>query len=93
MLTNNSVAGFNSSWAPNIPKSPSIWTVIEAFIREESLARVTHAEVLRNVQSGQNASRKRSHEIKMFHLLSICENFENTTPKDYLESISSLMSN
>ena len=93
LLTNNSLEAFNSSWTPNVPKSASIWVVIENFIKEESLARATHSESLRNVHSGHNAMRQRSHQVKMEYLHMLCQNYETAESLGYLESIGSVLEN
>ena len=93
VLTNNHLEGFNSSWAPSIPKSASVWTVIDAFQREESLARATYSETVRNIHNPHNAARTKAQECKMNQLHSLCENFYQIIPNDYLESIANLLSN
>ena len=37
-LTNNSLEAMNSSWAPNVPRSATIWTIVHRFQKEEMLA-------------------------------------------------------
>ena len=47
VLTNNGNEVFNSSWVPSLPKNATVWSVIKGFQKEESFARVTHAEYQR----------------------------------------------
>ena len=81
----------NSSWAPNIPKSASVWTVIEAFKREETLARATNQEAILNVHVAHNAGRTKALEAKMSKLKCLCENFSHMKPIEYLETVDKLM--
>lgn len=39
-ITNNGNENFNSTWNPGVPKSASVWTVIDCFKMEESLRNV-----------------------------------------------------
>ena len=39
--TNNSNEAYNNQWNQTTEKNPSMWTIINNFIREESLARKT----------------------------------------------------
>ena len=65
VLTNNGNEVFNSSWNPSIPKSASVWTVIECFMNEETLCRLVHSELLRNVHQSHNLTRAQTHAAKM----------------------------
>ena len=53
----NDYGVFNSTWAPNIPKSATVWTVIEESKRRESLAREAHNELPRGLRLAYNLSR------------------------------------
>ena len=50
----------NAAANPDIPKSASVWTVIECSMNEETLCRLVHSELLRNHQS-HNLTRARTH--------------------------------
>ena len=50
----------NAAANPDIPKSVSVWTVIECSMNEETLCRLVHSELLRNHQS-HNLTRARTH--------------------------------
>ena len=74
VLTNNGNEVFNSSWAPSIPKSATVWTVILEFQRREALARAEHNEHLRGLTKAHNSSRDRLHKQRMEELHNICKN-------------------
>ena len=72
-------------------KNASIWTVLEAFQREESLARVTNNEAMRNIHDGHNLSRRESMEKRKHEIRSLCENFDVMGVMEYLESVVPIM--
>ena len=87
LLTNNGCEAYHSSWNPTIPKNASVWTVIESFIKEDSLAKVTHNEVLRGEHQAHNSSRVNNLKAKQKQLHSICENASKYTARNYMEAI------
>ena len=91
MLTNNGNEVFNSTWAPSIPKNASLWTVLDNFKKEESMARLNHAELLRNVHVAHNNSRKLKHTAKMSELHSICVNFKKFQSTEYLKNYANII--
>ena len=88
---NNGNEVFNSSWNPSIPKSASVWTVIECFMNEETLCRSVHSELLRNVYQSHNLTRARTHAAKMKELRSICTRSDKFTPDLYFDAIASII--
>ena len=90
ILTNNGNEVFNSVWVPSIPKNASLWTILDNFKNEESLARLTHNEVLRNVHVAHNASRKKQHDNKMRELRNICQNFRGFQLAEYLQTVANV---
>ena len=87
VITNNGNESYNSSWVPSVPKSSSVWTVIECFKREESMARLTFSETIRGVHQSHNRSRNEHQKTKMMELYNICVNFGKTTPTLYMDMI------
>ena len=88
IITNNGNEVFNSSWAPSIPKSGTVWSVIEEFRRRESLAREQHNELLRGLHQAHNNSRQKKHSDKMQELYNICANYCNFEKKtDFFDAI------
>ena len=91
VLTNNGNEVFNSTWAPSIPKSATVWTVIEEFKRQESLAREAHNELLRGLHQAHNSSRDKGVKARMHQLHSIVVNYEKFEKKtDFFNVIVSL---
>ena len=86
-LTNNSLEAMNSSWAPNVPRSATIWTIVHRFQKEEMLARVTHNETIRGVTESHNNGRSERQRQKMLELQQLCCNFGKCPTEQYLESV------
>ena len=91
ILMNNGNEVFNSVWVPSIPKNASLWTILDNFKKEESLARLTHNEVLRNVHVAHNASRKKQHDNKMRELCNICQNFRGFQLAEYFQTVANVL--
>ena len=90
-LTNNGNEAYNSSWAPGVPKSASVWTVMDCFKKEESLARVTYREAVRGVKQAHNHSRDQKQMNKIRELSAVCKSFGTMTTKMYLEMVTGIM--
>ena len=60
-------------------------------MREETLARATHAEAVRNMQDPSSATRKATCEKKLMQLRALCEDFVEISHVEFLESVSSTL--
>ena len=76
---------------PDIPKSVSVWTVIECSMNEETLCRLVHSELLRNVHKSHNLTRARTHAAKMKEIRSLCTRSDEFTPDQYFDAIASII--
>ena len=91
VLTNNGNEVFNSTWNPSVPKSASIWTVIDCFKKEEALAQLTFRESLRGVHVAHNRSRDEGQTEKMRELHNVCSRYHSMGNKqEYLDLVTSL---
>ena len=72
---------------PTIPKNASVWTVIESFNKEDSMAKVTRLEDLRGVHQAHNRTRQLNCAARKEELKSICENWSGMEPEQYLEML------
>lgn len=87
-VTNNGNEVFNSTWNPSLPKSASLWTVIDCFKKEDALASITFSEAIRGVHVAHNRSRDEQHQNKMVELHNICLSYDKYILKqDYLDVI------
>ena len=87
MMTNNGLESYNSSWTPTVPKNASVWTVIESFNKEDSMAKVTRLEDLRGVHQAHNRTRQLNCAARKEELKNICENWSRMEPEQYLEML------
>ena len=69
------VEGLNSTFAPNVPKNASVWTVIICFQKEEMLTRLKYNEALAGEEPSHNKKRKQNHVERMLSLADICRSY------------------
>ena len=91
VLTNNGNEVFNSSWVPSLPKNATVWSVIKGFQKEESIARVTHAEYLSDIHQSHNSSRNKTQLERMRQLHNICSKWDESTVEEYLDAVNALI--
>jgi len=65
--------------------------MIDAFRGEETIARKTFNDAIMNVHRSSNCDRKRIHDNKMYELGNLCENYDQCTFENYLQSIIALL--
>ena len=82
---------FYSSWVPSLPKNATVWTVIKGFQKKESIARVTHAEYLRDIHQSHNSSRNKTQLERMRQLHNICSKWDESTVEEYLDPVNALI--
>ena len=84
--TNNGVEACNGSFNRSIHVTPSLWEVIEAFKKEESLA---SKKVSDNNQRGIPAKKARKHacEDKKTRLLNLAERYSDMEPNMYIREV------
>jgi len=64
--------------------------VIKGFQKEESIARVTYAEYLRDIHQSHNSSRNKTQLEQMRQLHNICSKWDESTVEDYLDAVNAL---
>jgi hypothetical protein len=90
-LTNNNSEAFNSAWSRSLEKQASVWAVIKAFEREESLAGNKMRESARGVNMNARPEKVARKELREQELSSLCANFENVPNKEYLKQVAQFM--
>jgi hypothetical protein len=87
-LTNNHSEGFNSAWNKSLEKNPSLWAVIAAFKREESLASTKMRETARGVDANARPEKVSRKVMRESELAALCRNYGTIPNKDYLRQVS-----
>jgi hypothetical protein len=91
-LTNNISEGFNSSWNRSLEKNASIWAVISAFKREESLAANKMCEAGRGLDPNARPAKKSRKCFRETELLTLCMNYNSLPRGHYLRQVSRFFS-
>ena len=85
-LTNNMVEGLNSTFAPNVPRNASVWSVIRCFQKEEMITRLKYTDTLTCEEVTHNRKRKKENMDRMYTLADICRTYAQYTDKtQYME--------
>ena len=62
---------FNSNWTPCIPRSASVLKVIDCFIKEDALAKVTLMEQMRGDNSSTSKKRRSNRQMRVEELAAL----------------------
>ena len=74
------------------PKNATVWTVIKGFQKEESIARVMHAEYLRDIQQSHKSFRNKTQLERMRQLHNISsKKWDESTVEEYLDAVNALI--
>ena len=69
------VEGLNSTFAPNVPKNATVWSVIICFQKEEMITHLKYNHSLTGEESSLNKKRKLDNVKKMLSLAEICHSY------------------
>ena len=94
--TNNAVEAFNAQWNSTKKPSDNLWSVIDAFKQEDSLAQERHLHDLadvRDAHAGPEEGRRRkiAQRAREERIFNIVKKFETMTPAEYLFAVSSVI--
>jgi len=94
--TNNAVEAFNAQWNSAKKPSDNLWSVIDGFKQEDSLAQERHLHDLADVRderAGLEEGRKRKivQRAREERILNVVKKFEMMTPAEYLFAVSSVI--
>lgn len=88
--TTNSVESWNSAWAGSLEQKADVWTVIQAFRREEALVRSKHMDHTQR-DAGPQTQRQMRRSDRDERIANLCAGIEEMEPLDYLSAMGELI--
>ena len=82
---------FNSNWTPCIPRSASVLKVIDCFIKEDALAKVTLMEQMRGDNSSTSKKRRSNRQTRVDELAALRKNYQLQGKEEFLRSCTRYM--
>ena len=89
--TNNAVEAFNGAWNRSTPSNPSLWTVLDGFIREEGLMRQKLHDARIQVGSNTGNSREIYSRDKQLRLQNVVKQYNTMELYSYLEEVGTII--
>ena len=89
--TNNSNEAFNKQFSLSTETNPSLWTVLSAFNREDSLARKTLVDAARSANNTTRAVNIRQKDARQ-SIKSMTEMYHGMSRNEYVKSIAGILS-
>ena len=87
----NKAKAFNSKWTPCIPRSASVLKVIDCFIKEDALAKVTLMEQMRGDNSSTSKKRRSNRQTRVDELAALRKNYQLQGKEEFLRSCTRYM--
>ena len=82
---------FNSNWTPCIPRSASVLKVIDCFIKEDALAKVTLMEQMRGDNSSTSKKRRSNRQTRVDEFAALRKNYQLQGKEEFLRSCTRYM--
>ena len=95
-LTNNAVESFNATWTDGMERRPSLYSVLDGFLRKEGLIEMELREECLDVGVNaidKNKSRNQRNLNRRKDLKALCSNFSQMPIEMYMQSIVAFMKN
>ena len=86
-ITTNLSEAWNSASKLSMPMKPNLWTLLDAFKREEAGARAKMLSISRNTHTDSNPGRTAKRRERRSQLVSVLEKFGSVPLEDYMNMV------